>query len=425
MKVVLAAWGSRGDVEPSVVVGCELQRRGHEVNMAVPPNLVGFAEAVGLHAVSYGLDSRALLETQRNYWTCFFDKPWRRGQELQRLGGEIGEFLTRCWTEETTATLASLAEGADLMVAGVGFEQFAANIAEAEDIPLATLHYFPMRANGQVLPYLPAPLGRAALTFYERMSWSGAIKEVEDSQRRRLGLPKATSPWPQRISDRGSLEIQAYDEVVFPGLAAEWAKWGARRPFVGMLTLGLPTEADDDVLSWIAEGTAPIFFGFGSIPVGSAADMLAMITAACAQLGERALICAGGTTSNEVPDAHHVKVVNTVNYATIFPHCRAVVHHGGAGTTAAGLRGGIPTLILWNFPDQPVSGAAIKRLKVGTSRRFSATTEKTLTADLRQILAPDYGTRARELAARTSKASESASNAADLVEKFVRLQRVV
>ena len=424
MKFVLTAFGSRGDVEPSVVVGRELVRRGHDVHMAVPPNLVGFAEAAGLPAVAYGLDSRALLETQRNYWTCFFRQPWRHGGELERLGREIGEFMTRCWTEENTATLESLADGADLMIAGVGFEQFAANIAEAHGIPLATLHYFPMRANGQVLPYLPAPLGRAALRFYERISWSGAIKEVEDSQRRRLGLPKARCPWPQRISDRGSLEIQAYDAFVFPGLAAEWAKWGARRPFVGMLTLELPTDSDEDVLSWIAEGTRPIFFGFGSIPVGSATDMLAVISAACAQLGERALVCAGGTDSSQFSDAKHVKIVDTVNYSTVFPHCRAVVHHGGAGTTAAGLRAGIPTLVLWNFPDQPVSGAALKRLKVGTSRRFSATTERTLTADLRQILAPEYTTRARELAAQTSGASASASDTAALVENFARSQRV-
>lgn len=423
MKFALTAYGSRGDVEPSVVVGRELLRRGHEVQIAVPPNLVGFAEAAGVPALAYGLDSRALLATQRNYWTYFFHKPWRHGKELERLGREIGEFMTRCWTEETTATLESLADGADLVIAGVGFEQFAANIAEAQSIPLATLHYFPMRANGQVLPYLPAPLGRAALMFYERISWSGAIKEVEDSQRRLLGLPKATCPWPQRISDRGSLEIQAYDQFVYPGLAAEWAKWGARRPFVGMLTLGLPTDADDEVLSWIAEGTPPIFFGFGSIPVGSATDTLAVISGACAQLGERALICAGGTDSSQIPEAEHVKVVDTVNYAAVFPHCRGVVHHGGAGTTAAGLRAGMPTLILWNFPDQPVSGAALKRLKVGTSRRFSATTEQTLIADLRQILAPEFATRASEIAAQTSSASQSASDAAGLVENFARLRR--
>lgn len=394
------------------------------MHMAVPPNLVAFAEAVGLSTVAYGLDSRTLLDIQRRYWTCFFSKPWRQGKELSRLGREIGDFITECWTSETTRTLASLAEGAELVVAGVGFEQFAANVAEYYDIPLATLHYFPMRANGQVLPFLPAPLGRAALTLYERLLWSGAIRAVEDSQRLELKLPRATGPWTRRIAERGALEIQAYDEVVFPGLAIEWAKWGAQRPFIGMLTLALPTKSDEEVLSWIAAGTPPIFFGFGSIPVESAAETLAMISLACTQLGERALICAGATDSSFVSNSEHVKVVDTVNYATIFPHCRAVVHHGGAGTTAAGLRAGVPTLILWNFPDQPVSGAAVKRLKVGTARRFSGTTAETLVADLRRILTPEYFTQARELATRMTKASESAVAAADLVENFAALQRV-
>ena len=177
-------------------------------------------------------------------------------------------------------------------------------------------------------------------------------KKVEDAQRRELGLPKATGPSPQRITERGSLEIQAYDEVCFPGLADEWAKWNGRRPFVGTLTMELTTDADDEVASWIAAGTPPIFFGFGSVPVESAADTVAMISAACAQLGERALICSGGSDFSDVPHFDHVKVVGAVNYAATFPACRAVVHHGGAGTTAAGLRAGVPTLILWTMPDQ-------------------------------------------------------------------------
>ena len=77
MKFVLASYGSRGDIEPSVVVGRELLRRGHDVRMAVPPNLVGFTEAAGLAAVAYGLDSRASVEAQRNYWTLFFRSPWK------------------------------------------------------------------------------------------------------------------------------------------------------------------------------------------------------------------------------------------------------------------------------------------------------------------------------------------------------------
>ena len=67
MKFVLACWGNRGDGEPCVVVGRELLGRGHEVRMAVPPNLVGFAESAGLAAVANGLASRAIVEVARNY----------------------------------------------------------------------------------------------------------------------------------------------------------------------------------------------------------------------------------------------------------------------------------------------------------------------------------------------------------------------
>ncbi len=157
-----------------------------------------------------------------------------------------------------------------------------------------------MRANGQLVPIVPAPLGRSAMTVSEWLSWR-MTKKLEDAQRRELGLPKATGPAPRRIAERGSLEIQAYDEVCFPGLAAEWAKWDGRRPFVGALTMELPTDADDEVASWIAAGTPPIFFGFGSMPVESPADTLAMISAACAQLGERALIGSAGMTSATSP----------------------------------------------------------------------------------------------------------------------------
>jgi len=421
MKFVLACYGMRGDVDPGVVVGRELLRRGHEVRMAVSPNLVGFAESAGLTAVAYGLDSQAIAEAQRKYWTCFFGNPWRI-QELTRLGREAGELNAQCWREMST-TLTSLADGAHLLIAGPIFEQPVANVAESYDIPLATLHYFPVRAHGQLLPFLPSPFTRSAMTMNDWLTWR-QTKKVEDAQRRELGLPKATGPMSRRIAKRASLEIQAYDEVCFPGLAAEWAKWDGQRPFVGALTMEAPTDADDEVLSWIAAGTPPIYFGFGSISVGSPAHTIAMIGAACAQLGERALVCSAGTEFSDVPHFEHVKVVGAVNFAAVFPACRAVVHHGGGGTTAASLRAGVPTLILWTLPDQPLWGAAVKRLKVGTSRRFSTTTEKSLVEDLRTILAPQYLTRARELAPRITKAAESAAAAADLVENFARLKRV-
>jgi UDP:flavonoid glycosyltransferase YjiC (YdhE family) len=421
MKFVLACYGVRGDVDPGVVVGQELLRRGHDVRIAISPNLVDFAESAGLTAVPYGLDPQALVDAQRDYFTCFFRSPWRV-RELIRLARESREVATESWAE-MSRTLTSLADRADVLISGPQFEQPVANVAEYYDIPFAMLHFFPVRAHGQLVSLVPAPLIRSAMTANDWLNWRG-MKRAEDAQRRELGLPKATGPAARRITERGSLEIQAYDEVCFPGLAAEWAKWNGQRPFVGALTMEQPTDSDEEVLSWIAAGKPPIYFGFGSISVDSGADMLAMISNACAQLGERALICAGGTDFSRLPHLDHVKVVGPVNFADIFPACRAVVHHGGGGTTAAGLRAGVPNLILWTLPDQPLWGAAVKRLKVGTSRRFSTTTEKSLVEDLRTVLAPQYATRARETATRMTKPAESIGTAADLLEDFARLRRV-
>ena len=419
MKFVLACYGMRGDVDPGVVVGRELLRRGHDVEIAVAPNLVSFAEAAGLKAVGCGLDSRVIAETQRRYWTCLTRSPWRI-QELNRLGREVKEQTTRCW-EEMASALTSMADGADLIVAGPIFEQPVVTVAESQRIPLATLHFFPVRAHGRLLPFLPAPVSRSGMLVNDWLTWR-SMRKVEDVLRRERGLPNSTTSTPQRIVDGGALEVQAYDELCFPGIAHEWEQWGGRRPFVGALTMGAPTDTDDEVLSWIAGGTPPIYFGFGSISVGSAADTIHMISTACAQLGERALIGAGGTDFSNVAHSDQVKVVAMMDYATVFPQCRAVVHHGGGGTTAAGLRGGVPQVICWTLPDQPLWGAVVRRLKVGTARRFSSTTETTLVRDLRKVLAPRYRTRARAIATQMTKPAESIAATADLLEEFAGLR---
>jgi UDP:flavonoid glycosyltransferase YjiC (YdhE family) len=419
MRFVLATWGSRGDVEPSAAVGRELVRRGHGVCMAVPPDLVGFTEAAGIPAVGFGPNSKSILDAHRDFWTCFFRSPWRV-RDLIGPRREIAGPLLQGW-QDMSATLMSLADGADLLFTGINFEDAAANVAQRYDIPLATLHYFPLRPNAQVLPFLPAPLGRAAVAAFWWLSWRGT-KKVEDTQRRELGLPKATGSAPRRITGRGSLEIQAYDEACFPGLADEWADFARQRPFVGTLTLELATDADEEVAAWIAAGTPPIFFGFGSIPVESPADTIAMIGAACARLGERALIGAAGTDFGDVPLPEHVKVVGTLNYATVFPACRAVVHHGGSSTTPIVMRAGVPQLILFWDLVHAIYGAAVKRLKVGTARRFSTATEESLVADLRTILAPDCRARAGELATRITEPAKSAAAAADLLEDFARVK---
>ena len=391
MKFMLAGYGSRGDVEPCAAVGRELLRRGHDVRMAVSPDMIEFVGAAGLTGVAYGPDTREQMdagaEFVRNVANPFGALP------------DVMEHLSQMWAEKT-ATLTSLAKDADLLLAGINEQELASIVAEYCDIPLAGLHFFPARVLSTGVLY------------------SSMTKGVAGAHRRALGLPEATGP------SRPALEIQAYDELCLPGPAAEWVESDGRRPFVGALTLGLPTDTDDEVLSWIAAGTPPICFGLGSTPISFPADMVAMISAACTQLGERALICSGPNDFADVPRFDHIKVVDAVRHAAILPACRAVVHHGGAGSTAAGLRAGIPTLVLWLWLDQPVWAAGLERLKVGSGRQFVATTQESLVADLRSILAPDYGTRAREIASQMTNSAESVARAADLLEDAARSGRV-
>src|SRR3984957_19075935 len=378
MKFVVAGYGSRGDVEPCIAVGRELLRRGHEVRLAVtvPPDMLTIIEAAELTAVPYGPDWQAQMRD---------DGFVRMIQNPLSAIHEAVEYVAQL-SAEKSAALMSLTDGADLLLAGMNEQGLAADVAVCYGIPLAVLHSFPP----QILE---------------------------------LGSPEATGLSTRPTVEHKPLEIQAYDELCFPGLAAEWADQGLRRPFVGALTLEMPTAADDEVLAWMTAGTPPIYFGFGSTPIAYPADTVAAISAACAQLGERALIWSGPNDFTHVPHAEHVKVVDTVGLAAIFPLCRAIAHHGGDGTTAAGLRAGIPTFILWNGLEQPLWAACIEQLQVGVARRFSESTAESLVADLRLILTPQYANRAHEVATQMTKPDESLARPADLLEDAARQAR--
>ncbi|KZS73823.1 glycosyltransferase [Mycobacterium kansasii] len=392
MKVVVASYGSRGDVEPCTAVARELLRRGHDVCMAVPPNMVGFVESAGLAAVAYGPDSREQMNPAMDLVRDFVAQP----RNPIGLLSQVIEHVSQV-SADKSAALTALTAGADLLLASFNEQRLAANVAEYHDIPVAALHLFPARlwASGGMSPLITTA--------------------VDEAQRHSLGLPLPGADEPPPM-----LEIQAYDELCLPGSAADWVAPRGRQPFVGALTLQLPTGADDEVLSWMAAGTPPIYFGFGSTPIERPAETVAMINGACAELRERALICSGVNDFRGIAHAGHVKIVDVVNHAAVFPGCRAVVHHGGAGTTAAGMRAGIPTLILWLWLDQPVWAAGVNQLGVGVGRVFSAINQDTLVADLRSILTPQRLARAREVAAQLIAPAKSVALAADLLEEAAR-----
>lgn len=375
--------------------------------MAVPPNLISFVESAGLFPVaSYGPDSQKQLEAEvfREWWTLRNPLKVLRQARAYVMDGWAG--MNECLME--------LANGADLILTGTTYQELAANVAEARGMPLAALHLFPARANNHILP-VPLPMSMAS-PLWAAAEWAHwrLLRPAYDEQRRSLGLPVSSIRAVRRLVEAGTLEIQTYDKAFFPGLEEQWR---GKRPLVGGLTLQLASAADSSAASWIAAGKPPIYFGFGSMPVSTPAATIAMIVTVCREIGERALICSGLLALEGMPPTDDVMIVPSVNHARIFPLCRAVVHHGGAGTTAASVRAGVPTLVLWVSADQPVWAARIRHLGVGTSHRFSTTTAQSLRNNLLTVLGPRCTARAHEVASRMTPPERSVTATADLLEQ--------
>jgi UDP:flavonoid glycosyltransferase YjiC (YdhE family) len=222
------------------------------------------------------------------------------------------------------------------------------------------------------------------------------------------------------MSRYGVREIQVYDPVFCPELAAQW---GDRRPMVGFLG-GAPVAGTADgntdaaLQAWISAGPPPIYVGFGSMPVPDPDALVSTIGQVCGGLGERALVSAGWNDFDGA-GSDSVRVVGPVDHNKVFPQCRAVVHHGGAGTTSAALRAGKPSLVCWVGSDQPFWGAHLERLGAGASMRLAGLDAPSLDRHLRTVLSPECALRAEELATRLITPESAVGRVADLIESAV------
>jgi len=407
MRVAIAVHGTRGDVEPAAAVARELVLRGHAVRFGAPPDQLGLVAAAGLGtAVPYGPDGGRQMESE-------VVRRWHQVRDPRTVLRQGRELLMEGWAE-MGATLRDLAADADLVLTGTTYAEVAANVAEALGLPFATLQYFPARANDRILPIrLPMAVVTPLWASMEWVHWR-LSQPASDDQRRSLGLPPTRVRAVRRIIDSGALEVQAYDPVLFPGLEAQW---GGRRPLVGGLTLALPPADDAGTAGWLAAGPPPVYVGFGSMPIERSEAVIGGIVAACRALDLRVLVSSPAPALRGWGSSDAVHVAQAVDHARVFPRCRAIIHHGGAGTTMASLRSGVPTFVLWVGADQPVWAAQVRRLGVGAARRLSRATSATLRADLRAVLDPVTAERARAVAAAMIPPERSAAATADLLER--------
>ncbi|MGH2408953.1 MAG: glycosyltransferase, partial [Chloroflexota bacterium] len=175
---------------------------------------------------------------------------------------------------------------------------------------------------------------------------------------------------------------------------------------------------DADLDAWLADGEPPAYFGFGSMPVTDPSAALGMICQVTDRLGLRALVSAGWSRmTGGSDDSTRVRVVAALNHDVVMARCRLAVHHGGAGTTAASVSAGIPTVVCSVFADQPFWGVRLEGLGAGAHLRFSKLSSSLLEEGLRRALRAEVGARANELGAALRLETDAANRAAEMVEK--------
>lgn len=424
MRVSLLTNGTRGDTQPMTVLAAELRRRGNEIRVAASPNTLDLPRACGFEVMAFGPDSQTVMESEAG-------QRWLAAGDVRAFTKEITA-VSHHHFETSVDEARAACEGAELVVAGILAEDLADVMAESNRVPLVTVHSAPVRRT-RTYPHplvtsrqMPGPLNVMSGALFEKV-WCKGFRDDINRARANAGLPPASKPLPQRRAAAGALELQAYDAALAPV-----PDWDDRRPLVGFLTLDAElremigeTGVAADLDAWLTQGEPPVFFGFGSMPVRDPAATVRMIARVSRSLGVRALVSAGwgGLASGEPNDAN-VHVAGNFDHDSVLGRCRAAVHHGGAGTTAASLQASLPTVVCSVFADQPFWGTRVVDNGVGSALRFSELDAGKLEAALRIALADVTMTRAADLSRRMGSSRDAAAQAVDAIEARLSSSRI-
>lgn len=363
MKTLLITIGSRGDIEPFIALGKGLARNGHDVHVCTA---LRFKEVVESHGLGFKPLSNDIFELADGGVMEQMGSLFSAVKTIYRLN-KIAKPINKQLIVDTIQ--AGLDIEPNLMVfhpKALG----AVSIAEKLQIPAVMATLQPMYvATGDFPPAGLPDWGH----WWNRMSYklidlgyNQYLAELNELRHTLLQLPKLTKrsgPF-YRSSQEPMPVLHAFSRY----LVTRPDDWPNHAMICGNWSLTAETDKykpSQDLIEFLEDGEPPVYIGFGSMKGSNPQQKMVTIIESVTRANLRAVIATGwgGLKADEVPD--NILVIDGAPHSWLLPRVSAVVHHGGAGTTIAGLKAGKPTLICPFFGDQPFWGAMVARRKLG------------------------------------------------------------
>ncbi|MCJ1311902.1 hypothetical protein MMC25_005575 [Agyrium rufum] len=434
LNIVIMVIGSRGDVQPFLRLGKILKEvHGHRVRIATHPAFETFVEKdSGLEFFSVGGDPAEIM-------AFMVKNPGLIPKASSIKAGDIGkrrenmyEMFQGFWRacinatddEHDAANRKMMGYNqpfiADAIIANP--PSFAhVHCAERLGVPLHLMFTFP-NSPTQQFPHPvtnikqsnvdPSYTNFISYPLVEMMIWQGLGDLINRFRVRTLGLEPVSTLWAPGQLFR--LKV-AYTYLWSPGLVPKPPDWGPEIDVVGYVFLDLASSfvPSDALTEFLSQGPPPVYIGFGSIVVDDADRFTQLIFEAVEKAGVRALVSKGwGNLGDKVEPPPNIFMLGNTPHDWLFPKVSAVVHHGGAGSTAAGLRAGKPTLIVPFFADQPFWGAMVAKAGCGAEPiPYKNLTSDKLAEGIRSCLEEHTKEKAVEVAKSIEAEGDGAANA--------------
>jgi rhamnosyltransferase subunit B len=414
MHFILATVGTDGDVVPYIGLAIALRARGNRVKLAIPEPYRARAVALGVEFFPLVTDAEVdRFLTDPDLW-----HPLRSGIMAARWGGPM---ISRQYD-----ILAALTREPDsILVANPGV--LAGRLVQEKfGIPTASLLLQPglvpsifdppkLPTGPQIPAWLPLPLRRIYWLGLDAFGYAVIVPALNRA-RANLGLS------PVRRIFRWWLSPDLVIGLFPPWYAAAQPDWPPQLRLAGFGRFdGAQESLPDDVRTFCQAGLPPIAFTLGT-GMKHAADFFRTAVAACDTLGARGLLL------TKYPDmippnlAARVRHCAFAPFRELLPLCRAIVHHGGIGTTAAALEAGCPQLVLPLAWDQPDNAARVAKLGVGLTLGLRHRSSKQLSRALAQLADPEVANRCRAIASQADE-QDGLQLSAEWIEEFARMAK--